>query len=78
MPQAQKKPIKIEFGEVGYISEDKGAFVKGLSEEKEDIFISDEVIQALKDQSQHIFTGQMVQIEFEGDDVIEIKPLLEK
>ncbi|MCK4793964.1 MAG: hypothetical protein KAV87_60115 [Desulfobacteraceae bacterium] len=75
MPKKTTQESKIKFGEVSFVSEEKGAFVKGLSEEKEEIFVSEEVIQSLRDQNQELRTGQMVQMELEGEDVKDIKPL---
>jgi hypothetical protein len=68
-------PKSIKICEVTYYSPDKGAFVKEITQDSGEIFVSKEVIQLIDTPLRKLKKGQMVQLTLKGSEPESIKPL---
>ena len=65
--------VQVKLGRIEYVSSELGAFVLPLQEGAEKVFISKDVMAAIKD-TRSLNKGKLVQFEQMNDSVIKIEP----
>ena len=66
---------KTKFGKITFYSHGKGAFVEEISEDPDESFVSNDLLEGLEIEGWVLNKGQVVQYEIEDKEVKTIKPI---